>query len=83
MRDPPILTDGDHIAYEMASKAAAQGIAMLPANYWQSQHKLSFQLFLGNCILSPLWPYGMAAITVWLLTPVLYREGTVRVLVQE
>lgn len=32
----------------MASKMAAQGIAMLPVqDYWHSQHKLAFQLFLG------------------------------------
>ncbi len=35
-------------AYEMASKVAAQGIAMLPADYWRSQHKLAFHLFLGT-----------------------------------
>jgi hypothetical protein len=32
----------------MASKVAAQGIAMLPADYWRSQHKLAFHLFLGT-----------------------------------
>ncbi len=35
-------------AYEMASKVAAQGIAMLLADYWRSQHKLAFHLFLGT-----------------------------------
>ena len=32
----------------MASKVAAQGVAMLPADYWRSQHKLAFHLFLGT-----------------------------------
>jgi hypothetical protein len=35
-------------AYGMASKVAAQGIAMLPADRWDSHHKLTFQLVIGT-----------------------------------
>jgi hypothetical protein len=31
----------------MARKVAAQGIDMLPADRWESQHNLAFQLYLG------------------------------------
>lgn len=31
----------------MARKVAAQGIEMLPADRWESQHNLAFQLYLG------------------------------------
>ncbi|ELR13786.1 GAF domain containing serine/threonine kinase [Acanthamoeba castellanii str. Neff] len=34
------------MAYEMARKVAAQGIEMLPADRWESQHNLAFQLYL-------------------------------------
>lgn len=53
----PSLSETDcplrETAYEMASKVAAQGIAMLPADYWRSQHKLAFHLFLGTHRTSP------------------------------
>jgi hypothetical protein len=43
-------------AYEMASKVAEEGIAMLPADYWQTQHKLAFQLFVGMLLLQITHP---------------------------
>ncbi len=40
-------------AYEMARKVAAQGIEMLPADRWESQHNLAFQLYLGTTHANP------------------------------
>jgi hypothetical protein len=35
-------------AYEMARKVAAQGTEMLPDDAWETQHNLTFQLYLGT-----------------------------------
>jgi hypothetical protein len=45
-----------YAAYDMAQRATVHGIAMLPADCWDSQHDLAFQLHIGTP--SPL-PFSM------------------------
>jgi hypothetical protein len=43
---------GTYAAYDMAQRATVHGIAMLPADCWDSQHDLAFQLHIGTPSLS-------------------------------